>query len=237
MKYFLLIFCLVFGELIYSQQEPFMNLDKITINEDFKALIKFDPQVSIVINKKLKDLDKQDPLYIDIDETQNDVKLIETSIDKSSKNKYIVVFEYGPSSDPAFLFYKKDKYDKPIFSIPGLQLFLTGNGFIYVAGHTNNYFDQRKKFKFINDSLMEIKQPFNYVGLNTKTRVALTLYDNLNKSNIIANIPANYPIEVLLADTEYNYLIKTDFGLVGWVIFEYIGQKDEYIEGLFFNGD
>jgi len=54
----------------------------------------------------------------------------------------------------------------------------------------------------------------------------------------VAKLSAGSSIEVLLADpAEYfRYLVKTSFGLVGWVEFEMV-YLDDQIEGLFFKGD
>jgi hypothetical protein len=42
---------------------------------------------------------------------------------------------------------------------------------------------------------------------------------------------------VLLADGEDNYLVKTAFGLVGWLRIPADSQEAKVIDGLFFAGD
>ena len=62
------------------------------------------------------------------------------------------------------------------------------------------------------------------------------MYSDKNKREVIAGIPPEYNIEVLLYDKDTRlFLIRTEFGLTGWVEVSTFGKID--IEGLYFAGD
>ena len=239
MKLKLLLFLSLISIISFGQNESFNYLDKLELNDTGGALIKYNSTTTVVFNKKLKDLDKLDPLYPDYELIEDDIKTIKTKIDNSSTDEYYVVFTFGLSYDHAFIFYKSDNFDSVAFIIPGLKLYIPGNGCVYVSGHTNNYFNVRKKFQLINNELIEVKQPFYYVGLKTKTLKPIKLYDSKEMVNVIASLPEDYSIEVLLSDGDYStlFLVKTDFGLTGWIDLDYILKKPDKIDKLFFNGD
>jgi hypothetical protein len=214
-------------------------LKKLEIDESWGAYLKYNKSTTEVFNIQLKDLDKSDPLYTDFEEAEFDIKAIKTKIDNSSTDEYFVVFSFGLSSDPAFWFYKSDNFEKVAFSVSGLRLYIPGNGSIYVSGHTNNNFDVRKKYQLKDSKLIEIQQPFYYVGLKTKTLKPIKIYDSKKLENVIANLPENYKIEVLLSENDNSslFLVRTEFGLTGWIDLGYIGQKPDKIDNIFFNGD
>ncbi len=156
---------------------------------------------------------------------------------KHGGEKYLLVYDEGPSEDPGFFFYKKedgDYVDK--FEVYADKIFITGTGFVYTAGHTNQYYDKRRKFKFIGTELIEVKQPYYYVGLKTKTVRPIKIYSDHACTKILASLPADYEVEVVAADSnDEKYLVKTSFGLVGWWKLD-----DDYngsIKDLTFRGD
>ncbi|TRX61667.1 hypothetical protein [Carboxylicivirga sp. M1479] len=158
---------------------------------------------------------------------------------KNLKHEYLLSFTVAPSADDSFGFYKKtgNSYEYS-FSISGKQIYIPGNGSIYVSGHTNNWFNEKKKFTFENDTIREIAQPLYHVGLKTKTRKAIALYSDKTESKKVAYLPKGANVEVIASensDGQGYFLIKTSFGLLGW------WQLDHYfepsIEGLFYNGD
>lgn len=215
-----------------SAKEAFSYLKKLKVNSYGDIFIKYNEKSTTVINKELNKLEKGDPLYID--SPMGETLLIETTI--GSSDAYSVVYSPGPSADPTFIFYKKGA-SKPSFSIPALEVYIPGNGSIYSAGHTNNVFNTRKKFVVKNDKLVEIEQAYYYVGLKTKTLKPIQLYRTKSLTNKIASLPANYSIEVVANEKGSSfYLIKTDFGLLGWVKVEST-YGDLTIEGLSYAGD
>ncbi len=236
---FLFIFSVVSLN-VFGQNNPFNNLDILEIESYQGVSIKYDPETTEIINKALKDLDTNDPFYYNSigDFSTYDIKAIKTKIDKKTNDEYIVIFSAGPSGDPSFEFYNSKEKGKPNFVINGLNLYIPGNGFIYISGHTNNMFDTRKKFQIVNNVFSEVEQPFYYVGISTKTLKPLTLYSDKQLKSIVAQLPKNYDIEVLIFEKENSiFLIRTEFGLVGWVKVGIGSQQPDIIDKLFFNGD
>ena len=164
-----------------------------------------------------------------------------TKIDKKAKSDYFVGFTEGPSGDPSFEFYKIENGEyKYKFGLPGLQVYIPGNGNIYTSGIVNNMFDVKAKFRFENDNVQEVSQPFYYVGFETKTLEHIKLYSDKSFSRVVATLPPNSEIELIAAETnsdrtKHYFLIKTSFGLLGWwELDDFFSKK---IEGLYFRGD
>ncbi len=225
-----------------SENEPFDYLEELVVHksEHEEIVIKYNDASTTVFNEKRTELPEDDPLYYsDHGPGMNDVKALKTKI-SSSGSDYIVVFSWGASGDPSFQFFKDGNFERSLFSIPGTHLYVPGNGSIYVSGHTNNLFNTRKKFKVRNEELDEVDQPFNYVGLKSKTRKPAKLYKTEKLSEVIASMPENYSVEVLVNKPGTDlFLVKTDFGLTGWL--EVSGRDQmsgvELIEGLYYRGD
>lgn len=228
----------------YPKPQSFKNLTTLRIIEtrtwtrdneprisSDSILIHFDKSVTEVLKKQIV---KGDPLY---DEYIGDGEwlLIRTKLDKSKAETYVIGFSPGLSGDPVFGFLKENNGNLVNFSqIYGLQLFVPSDGNIFVTGHTNNMFDQRKKYRLTNDTIIEVKQPYYYVGLKSSTKKPIQLYREKAQKQIVAFLPEKSEIEVIINDGEY-YLIKTSFGLVGW--WKLDNMKSEEIEDLYFNGD
>lgn len=238
MKNFAILMLIWLAPIVTAQTNHFPNLKKLTIDKSMNVFVKYDPAKTQIIQRKLSELPANDPLYTTDEMLGEDVKVLETCLDAKCNERYILVFSYGPSADPTFIFYKKNDPETVVFASWGLQLYLTGNGMFYISGHTNNTFDMRMKFKLENDTIREVQQPYYYVGLKTKTKIPLTLYSDNTMKKVVAQLPKDYNIEVLLCDQseEFKYLIKTEFGLLGWVKFDMV-YNDDQIEGLYYSGD
>lgn len=161
-----------------------------------------------------------------------------------------VLYDEGPSDDPAFAIV--DKNNNLIWSELADEMCINSVGVIYVSGNLNKMFNQRMKFQFANGRVTEVKQPYYYVDVRGELLKPVRLYsEKENKGELIATLPVGYEIEVLLseADTpvsEYgyeelktNYLVRTTFGLVGWLK---LGEDDTYfmnpiVKGLGYYGD
>jgi hypothetical protein len=218
-------------------QEPFDYLEKIRVDDDI--LLKYNPSSTEVYNTKVTELPQNDPFYPQEEGPGlGNIKLVKTQI-KPGSSYYYVVFSWGPSADPAFMFYEEGNTDRAAFYLSGMRLFIPGNGNVYVDGHTNNMFDTRRKLKLVNGSLNEIKQPFYYVGLKSHTVKPVKLYQSDNLNKVIASLPADYSVEVLINKPETDlYLIKTDFGMTGWLkLGENAFYGNEAIKGLYYAGD
>ena len=216
--------------------EAFSYLETLKVGTN--VFLKYNKKLTVVVNKPVFKLDKSDPFYQEPGEMGMDMQiLVKTKITESG-DEYAIMFSSGPSDDPTFLIYKADTPKEPIADIYALELYIPGTGFIYSAGHTNNLFNTRKKFKLSGNKITEVKQPFYYVGKESKTLKAVKLYDSESMSNVVAQLPADYSVEVLInkAGTN-NFLIKTDFGLTGWVEMENPMYGNETVEGIYYSGD
>jgi hypothetical protein len=240
MRILLLLSCVFhLSSLLFGQtNNPFPYLTEITNSDDSSVHLYVDKNKAEIFNKKLKDLDKSHPLYTPVDCESEMTLLAITTVDNSNK-KYAVVWGYCP--EPEFHLYGADDISKFYGSIGGLNMHVTGNGNIYVSGHVNSNFDVKKKLQFDGNNITEIKQPHYYVGLKTRTLKPIILYQTRQLNEVVATLPENYAIEVLLAETSHEpvdyYLIKTEFGLIGWTKIK-AGQYESIdVDGVFWNGD
>jgi len=159
--------------------------------------------------------------------------------DRSKESEYLLSFTTAPSLDHTYSFYKKDGTSYHFsFSVGGKQIYIPGNGNVYVSGHTNNLFNEKLKYTITNDSLKEVNQALKYVGLKTKLNSSIVLYSDKEKTKKVAFLPKNSEVTVLLNE-RYNkeeyFLIKTSFGLVGWCKLDHYYKQT--IQGIFFKGD
>ncbi len=219
----------------------FPNLKKVTVDTSFvKVIFGYDSKTTKLIRKKCFELPKTDNWYCD----KEDPGEVIEKVGKFANDKIIdslqIVYVPGLSVDPEFIITKTN--GKIVGGVPALEFYLNNNGVIYSAGHTNNMFNKRQKFQLYQDTLIEILQPFYYVGLKSKTTSPLTLYQNKTGSETIAQLPIDYEVEVLLCDTEESksqkfYLVKTDFGLVGWLRLAEDSTNEPPVLGLYYAGD
>lgn len=163
---------------------------------------------------------------------------LRTQLLGSGKGYFTIDCDSGESGDPEciILLAKTGKLE-PVIRIPGLRFYFPGNGNIYVSGHNNTMFDTRKKFEWRDGTFVEVGQPFGYVGLDTTTRIAIEIYSSTDSRKVVASLPKGSPVSVLLSEGEH-YLLKTPFGLLGWISIPIGTSREESpIEGIFFAGD
>lgn len=224
--------------LLGQTNNPFPYLTEVTNRDDTSVHLYLDKSKAEIFNKKLKDLDKSHPLYTPEDCESEMTLLAITTVDNSNK-KYAIVYGYCP--EPEFHFYGVDGISSFYGSIGGLNMYVSGNGNLYVSGHVNSNFDVKRKLKFKENNITEIKQPHYYVGLKTKTLKPITLYHTKELNDVVATLPENYAIEVLLAETSHifedYYLVRTEFGLIGWTRIKAGQYKSIDVEGIYWNGD
>ena len=207
------------------------NLQKITV----------DKFTLLYVSKEAQPFAKGTKINFGYADDESSMPLAKLNLSSNQKESIIIAYSDGASDDPQFIFYKETQPKKYqyLFTIDAEQLIIPGNSFIYSSGSANNMFDQRRKFKVVNDALTEIKQPFYAIGLKTKTLKAITIYSDKNLKTPVATIAANSPIEVVAS--EYNeeeikfFLIKSEFGLLGW--WKQNDSSAEEIKGLIYNGD
>ena len=85
-----------------------------------------------------------------------------------------------------------------------------------------------------------MKQPFYWVGLESKAKKDLVLYSGKDGKETVARLPKGSALTVVMTEGgegESWYLIKTPFGLVGWLKVEGGSQEADTIEGLYFQGE
>ena len=135
-------------------------------------------------------------------------------------NTVVVEFSNGSSDDPEFLL----RVGEESLLLPGTSLYAPGGASIYVSGWTNSFHPQRRKFTFDGQRFVEVAQPFEYVGVKSRVThggeeggsTTVTLFADKEKKGKVAVLPEGSEIEVLLADRDGWYLVRTAFGLVGW---------------------
>ncbi len=230
----ILLSCFLYGQ----QSKPFPYLTEITNATDTTFHLFVDQSKSEIVNKQLQELDPNHPLYAS-DGCESEMTLLALTPLDNTGRKYAIVFGYCP--EPEFTFYEINKDANIIATVSGSSLYVPGNGSVYTSGHLNTNFDCRRKYHFSGGTIREVKQPYYYVGLKTKTLTSTILYKTKDLTEEVAKLPANYPIEVLLAETSYKeedyYLIKTEFGLIGWAKVKARQYESFQIEGIFWNGD
>lgn len=240
----LILFVLI--SLVYGSTfaQTFEHLSTFQIKGYYTYAIRFDSSLTRVVNERIDD-ERGGCLT---------VKAIIIHLSNTSKDEYLVIFCEGMSADPFFEIYRivgeKQEIDssfqiyaiindakRKIGGISGLEIVIPGNGNVYVSGHTNNMFNMRRKFTLKDNQLEEIKQPFYYVGLVTETTQSVNLYSDISSKEITAQLPAGYGVEVLI-NKGNNYLIKTPFGLTGWISIPFGTFSEQTpIKGIYFAGD
>lgn len=220
----------------YAQQSPksFAGLEMLEIKTSIRAVkIFYAPRITTVINKE-----PDEPIKYSIQGIGGIkiIRAIRTQISANTQEYYIIDFDEGASDDPTFIIFKeKNKQLQYISHIPGTSLAIPGDGTLYISGHTNNMFDQHKKFRLKKDKIIEIPQPYYYVGLETKVKKRINLYSTPQQSEIVDSLPEGSAVTVLLNKGDL-YLLKTSLGLVGWTQIPSESQETS-IEGLYFAGD
>ncbi len=207
----------------------FPGLKSLPVPEDltpFPGKLSYDPALTKVLDE---------PMSLE-DGAPEARRLVSTRINRENETRYFIDFDSGPSADPAFVI-TEEKTGVVIGSIAGESLTIPGNGFIYVSGRANNLHQAQAKYTIRDGKLVEIEQPFSYVGLKSKAKQPLKLLAKKDGGDVIANIPAGDALEVVLRDGEH-LLIKTNFGLLGWWKANANVMADNAeIEGIYFAGD
>ena len=228
---------------VCGQSKPlFPNLTKVCIDTAVKVVFGYDKTTTRFINKPCYKLDTKDPLHCDKDSIFATWILVAKYKNKNMNDSLYIIYSQGMSEDMVFELATKPDASTRIGSFYCLEFYINSLGTIYTAGHTNNMFNMRRKFQLQGDTIREVRQPFYYVGLKGKTLNEITLYAVKSGKDIVAQLPADYEIEILLAeyaekDTEMGtrFLVRTEFGLVGWLRVE--GFAEGVLKELYFAGD
>jgi len=87
---------------------------------------------------------------------------------------------------------------------------------------------------------VEVQQPYYYVGLKSRTLNTVNIYQTKDCKVLIATLPKDYEIEILLTEDPFEpsmYLVRTSFGLTGWAKLRAGMYESIDVEGLFYNND
>lgn len=217
----------------------FPNLTKVAIDTAHKVFFSYDKSSSL-INKYCKSLAKTDPYYCS-DSVPTTWYLVAKHKSSALKDSVLIIYSEGMSDDPEFTILTKS--EKLIARIAALELYINSSGAIYSSGHVNNMYNRKRKFQIQNDTVIEIKQPYYYVGMKGKIIKGITLYQDKNSNEVVAQLPKDYEIEILLAepakdyDVDYNFLVRTEFGLVGWLRLTNEDLYSTVLKDLYYAGD
>lgn len=234
-----ILFLIIYN--LYGQTKSyFPSLTRISVDTTYKVFFGYDKSTTHLINKHCYELDKSNPLHCYEDSIFDHLKVIAKFKNKALKDSIYIIYSEGPSADPLFEVYTNAVARKVIGRFFCLEFYINSSGTIYTSGHTNSMFNKRRKFQIENDTITEVQQPYLYVGMKGKTMKELTLFKEKTGKDIVAQLPKNYEIEVLLAEPsadEFNllYLVRTHFGLVGWLRLENL--FDHVIKDLYYTGD
>lgn len=167
-----------------------------------------------------------------------EIRVAKLRLSARSGDTLIVDYTEGGSCDPAFIVSRVEKCGprRLDWAITGLDFEAPGDGFFYVRGHTNSWFDMRRKFAVEGGNLREVKQPFYYVGLETKTLRQIPVYGTQGGGEYIGRIEEGAPVTVILSDGAA-FLLKTDHDILAWWRPQITQQRAEEIEGIYFKGD
>lgn len=199
----------------------------------FKSLTEFKGDVfSMFYNKKYTQ-----QCFITNNDIDGIIYYFKTKINCQVNEKYYIGFYPGPSDDYTIVIAVMNTSKKiiPILEVNAIKVYIPGNGYIYTEGHTDNMFNQRRKYKILGNKITEVKQPFYYVGKKTKTTMAITLWSDKSQTTKVAVLPKDYEVGVVLNSGSW-YLLKTPFGLMGWHKIV-SGSTRTSLECIFYNGD
>ncbi len=167
-----------------------------------------------------------------------EIRVAKLRLSARSADTLVVDYTEGGSCDPGFIISLIEKHGPRRLDWPihGLDFEAPGDGFFYVRGHTDSWFDMRRKFAVDGGTLREVKQPFYYVGLETKTLRQIPVYGTQGCGEYIGRIEEGAPVTVILSDGA-TFLLKTDRDILVWWRPQITRQRAEEIEGIYFAGD
>ena len=231
----ILFICFIFIYPAFAQEQTSPPSYSFSNLESYLG-VKYNPKNSEIVNKTLGSYPKDHPLFTDEFEA-NDIVILKTKFHSNDQVSFYVVFSEGPSGDPNFYFLSTSLHDKVFGYLGCEEIVIPGNGFVYTKCRANKDYLKRRKYKVEDTGFKEITQPYYYVGLKSRTLAPITIYKEKDTKEPIAKLPSNYAIEVLISDENSYYLVKTTFGLVGWIHLPSAQYNNEIIKGIYFQGD
>lgn len=192
--------------------------------------ISYDPSLAKLIRKPVDvEFNRQGIGEIEV------TRVLSTKIDRNKSENFLIDFDPGASGDPAFVVLPENA-KSAIGVIEADHLVLPGNGSIYALARSNKNFIERRKYAIRDNKVVEVKQPYLYVGLDTQSNKNFGIYSSKTEGELVASVRAGDKLSVLINEGEY-YLVKTTFGLTGWVKINDGSLTDDTIKGIYFAGD
>lgn len=152
----------------------------------------------------------------------------------------------GASDDPAVAAIANDK-DEVLYA-DGERFHIMGDT-VYVEGHANTEYDQKRMFVFTDGTFKEVPQAFYHIGLSGPLKRSVVLYADQTQTSPVTELPAGTEAEIVLTNFGGSLspvvglvLIKSDFGLLGWVQLQAgdigtIAAESNLMKGFYYAGD
>jgi hypothetical protein len=225
------------------------NLEQPTLPPSFQALSAQNLEGTYTVvhykNELIEPAHDTDKRWLSLKETIEQAAIaaypFDIKLSSKSDNVYALVCDSGPSADPECSLYSgvPSEQAHPKIKAQGLAFIIPGDGCFYVAGHTDNMYDTRRKFCESGDDLTEVRQPSLYVGITSQTVHNIALYSDRSLKLRSGIIPPGAFIQVLV-DDDGTYLVRDEFGITGWAKIAGTGQcysMDNDVGGICFAGD
>ncbi|MCM0081330.1 hypothetical protein L4X63_06985 [Geomonas sp. Red32] len=215
-----------------SLPEPFKGYNKVSVR-DASYL---GPTVLIDPSLKYKKIHQEPEPGVEGDFSDDDSYLEF----KCGNNTLQIGFTNGLSEDPTFILRTSVGPKKQTVTADGTYLAISNSCFIYISGNSNQFYNVRRKFTVNSKGIREVRQPLYLVDEVCVASAPVDLRtQKCGKGESVAKIPKGEKVQILLAERYYhdedgastpacqdsglgvfpyeNYLVRSQFGLVGWV--------------------
>ncbi|MEA2077625.1 MAG: hypothetical protein U9O95_06360 [Candidatus Marinimicrobia bacterium] len=194
-----------------------------------------------IFNTTCEKLDYDDPFYHAQGDTSSYVKVLEIFPDESSTDFYSILFSIGEGGNSRYEFYLEGEFVTPAFIIYADHLDFLGNGIVVARGSMNEMFMRSRKFKISENKIIELKQPFYAVDIQSEANRNFNIFMTKRMKKVIGNVKKGDEISVLIAEFKNKYvyyLIRSKLGLTGWIKINQGTWVDETpIKDLYYHGD
>ena len=155
-----------------------------------------------------------------------------------SKTWYYLDYSEGPSDDPTFIFTNAADMKKTS-EIGATSIHIPGNGSLYFERRMNTVVPKEKgKITLQNGVFKELAQPFYYIGKETVTLKPIVLYTDHTFTKKVAGLGKGSKVTAVMAKPlSPHVLVKTPFGLTGWVKDASTPFEARVLKGIYQTGD
>ena len=158
----------------------------------------------------------------------------------NSSKKFEIKCSAGPSHDPTTVLTSIVKGKQKDYVFGAYCIIFPGNGHIYTIDSGRGFINEHRKFQIIDDKIIEVKQPLQYVGFETEALTDITLFYEKKQKNIVGYIPKGnktFIIGGIIEKSDVYYLLQTKFGLVGWHKLEIYSVHETSLKNIYGNPD